>query len=187
MQPVYSSIEKNDNTREPVSILPLIKQRTNYYACTAGVASRKTSSMISINHAWTSWYGFLLPNSSRRTIENSIEQRTSPRTSLLEETIQMQWRKFVNAIITTPVNDKYRPDPKRWVCICPAFVRSRCLICKHLIQVVQPVVFHPSKKESYATFLGTSNPHPRNTTSDNTITQIPSKHKDHQAADIDAR
>jgi hypothetical protein len=36
----------------------------------------------------------------------------------------------------------------------------------------------------YATFLGTTNPHPRNTRSDNTSsTQIPSKHKD-QAADI---
>jgi NAD(P)H-hydrate repair Nnr-like enzyme with NAD(P)H-hydrate epimerase domain len=66
-------------------------------------------------------------------------------------------------------------------------VRSRFLICKHLVQAIQPVVFPPSKKESYATFLGTSNPHPRNTTSDNTSsTQIPSKHKDHQAADIDA-
>ena len=76
MQPVYSSIENNYNTREPVRILPLIKQRTTYYSCTAGVASR-TSFMISINHAWTSWYGFLLPNSPRRTIESSIGQRTS--------------------------------------------------------------------------------------------------------------
>jgi hypothetical protein len=104
-----------------------------------------------------------------------------PRTSLLEETIniQMRWRKLVNAIITTPVNDKCRPDPKRWVCICPAFVRSRFLICKHLGQAVQPVFIPPSKKESYATFLGTFNSHPRNTKSDNTCTtQIPSKHKD---------
>jgi hypothetical protein len=99
-----------------------------------------------------------------------------PRTSLLEETIQMRWKKLVNAIITTPVHDKYRPDPKRWVCICPAFARSRFLISKHLVQAVQPVVFPTINNESYATFLGTSNPHPRSTTSDNiSTTQIPSK------------
>jgi hypothetical protein len=98
-----------------------------------------------------------------------------PRTSLLEETIQMRWKKLVNAIITTPVNDKYRPDPKRWVCICPAFVRSRFLICKQLIQAVQPVVF--PQVERNRTFLGTPNPHPRNTTSGYTSpTQIPSKY-----------
>jgi hypothetical protein len=38
-----------------------------------------------------------------------------------------------------PLNDKYRPDPHKWVCTCPAFARSRFLTCKHLIQAVQPV------------------------------------------------
>ena len=38
-----------------------------------------------------------------------------------------------------PLNDKYRPDPYKWVCTCPAFVRSRFLACKHLVQAVQPV------------------------------------------------
>ena len=38
-----------------------------------------------------------------------------------------------------PLNDKYRPDPHKWVCTCPAFVRSRFLACKHLVQAVQPV------------------------------------------------
>lgn len=33
----------------------------------------------------------------------------------------------------------YNPDPHRWHCSCPAFVRSRFLICKHLIQACHPV------------------------------------------------
>jgi len=47
-------------------------------------------------------------------------------------------------------------------------------------------IFPSSKKESYTTFLGTSNPLPLNTTPDDTsTTQIPSKHKDHQPEDVE--
>ena len=70
MQAVYSSIENNYDTGEPVSILPLIKQQTTYYSCAAGVASRRTSIKPRLDQ-------FLLPNSPRRTIENSIWQLTS--------------------------------------------------------------------------------------------------------------
>src|SRR5882724_11838350 len=46
--------------------------------------------------------------------------------------------------------------------------------------------FPSSKKESYTTFLGTSNPVPLNTTPDDTTTtEIPSKHKDHQPEDVE--
>jgi len=38
-----------------------------------------------------------------------------------------------------PINEAYRPDVKRWVCICPAMVLNRFLLCKHLVQAVQPV------------------------------------------------
>jgi hypothetical protein len=38
-----------------------------------------------------------------------------------------------------PLNEKYRPDAHRWVCTCPCFAISRFLICKHLVQAVQPV------------------------------------------------
>ena len=69
---------------------------------------------------------------------------------------------------------------------CPAFVCSRFLICKHLVQAVQPVVFLQVKRNRTLPFLE----HPtficetqHLTTS---TTQIPSKHKDHQVADIDA-
>ena len=37
------------------------------------------------------------------------------------------------------LHDKYRPDPRRWVCTCPRFVVSRFLTCKHLVQSVRPV------------------------------------------------
>lgn len=50
-----------------------------------------------------------------------------------------EWKKLAITPIIMPLNDKYRPDPHRWVCTCPAFVRSRFLICKHLIQAVEPV------------------------------------------------
>src|SRR5882724_3377717 len=42
----------------------------------------------------------------------------------------------LNTPITLPLNSKYRPDPKAWVCTCPYFVKSRFLVCKHLIQSV---------------------------------------------------
>jgi hypothetical protein len=38
-----------------------------------------------------------------------------------------------------PLNEKYRPDPRKWVCTCPHFHKSRFLICKHLVQSVHPV------------------------------------------------
>jgi hypothetical protein len=40
------------------------------------------------------------------------------------------------------VDDKYKPDPWRWVCSCPHFVKSRFFVCKHLVQLVQPVPAH---------------------------------------------
>ena len=50
------------------------------------------------------------------------------------------WRKSE----VQPINDeetaqKYRPDVRKWVCTCPHFVRSRFLVCKHLVQCVHPV------------------------------------------------
>ncbi|KAG0693970.1 hypothetical protein DFH29DRAFT_815813, partial [Suillus ampliporus] len=49
------------------------------------------------------------------------------------------WLRAVNTPITIPLNPKYQPDPHRWVCTCPHFVKSRFLICKHLVQNVHPV------------------------------------------------
>ncbi|KAJ7170411.1 hypothetical protein C8R43DRAFT_875882, partial [Mycena crocata] len=52
-----------------------------------------------------------------------------------------EWRRCKETQITLPLNVKYRPDPHRWVCTCPYYVKSRFLICKHLVQAVHPV--HP--------------------------------------------
>jgi hypothetical protein len=49
------------------------------------------------------------------------------------------WRKAMNTPITMPLNEKYRPDAKRFVCTCPQFVVSRFLICKHVVQLFHPV------------------------------------------------
>jgi hypothetical protein len=49
------------------------------------------------------------------------------------------WKKLAKTPIELPINDKYRPDSRRWVCTCPNFVRSRFLVCKHLVQSVQQV------------------------------------------------
>jgi hypothetical protein len=51
------------------------------------------------------------------------------------------WVKAKESPITLPLNERYRPDPVRWVCTCPQFVIDRFLICKHLVQAVHPV--HP--------------------------------------------
>ena len=42
-------------------------------------------------------------------------------------------------ITTIQLNDKYKPDVKRFVCTCPQFVIRRFLICKHLVQQFHPV------------------------------------------------
>ena len=49
------------------------------------------------------------------------------------------WKKAMKTPITIPLNEKYRPDVKRFVCTCPQFVISRFLICKHLVQQFHPV------------------------------------------------
>ncbi|KAH9032964.1 hypothetical protein EDB85DRAFT_1864712, partial [Lactarius pseudohatsudake] len=50
-----------------------------------------------------------------------------------------EWKKALRTPITVPMNEKYRPDVKRFVCTCPQFVVSRFLICKHLVQQFHPV------------------------------------------------
>ena len=50
-----------------------------------------------------------------------------------------EWKKAARTPITMPLNERYRPDVKRFVCTCPRFVVSRFLICKHLVQQFHPV------------------------------------------------
>jgi hypothetical protein len=51
------------------------------------------------------------------------------------------WKKAMKTPITLPLNERYRPNPYRFICTCPQFVISRFLICKHLVQAFHPV--HP--------------------------------------------
>ncbi|KIM22676.1 hypothetical protein M408DRAFT_78720 [Serendipita vermifera MAFF 305830] len=52
-----------------------------------------------------------------------------------------EWRRCEVATIDDPegVVHAYNPLPYRWVCGCRAFVKSRFLICKHLVQMVHRV------------------------------------------------
>ena len=50
-----------------------------------------------------------------------------------------EWKRCKSTAITDPDDPKYATDPSRWVCACPSFIRSRFLICKHLVQSVHPV------------------------------------------------
>jgi hypothetical protein len=53
-----------------------------------------------------------------------------------------EW-KVLYACETSPQDEilytRYNPDLHRWVCACPAFRRSRFLICKHLVKLCDPV------------------------------------------------
>ena len=55
------------------------------------------------------------------------------------EEFKAAWKKAEKTQITMPINEKYRPDVKRFVCTCPQFVISHFLICKHLVQLFHPV------------------------------------------------
>ena len=52
---------------------------------------------------------------------------------------KVEWKKAMRTPITMPLNERYRPDVKRFVCTCPQFVVSRFLVCKHLVQRFHPV------------------------------------------------
>ncbi|KAJ3792934.1 hypothetical protein GGU11DRAFT_692702, partial [Lentinula aff. detonsa] len=50
-----------------------------------------------------------------------------------------EWKRCAKTSITLPLNLKYRPDVHQWVCTCPYLAKSRFLLCKHLVQGVEPV------------------------------------------------
>jgi len=49
------------------------------------------------------------------------------------------WMTAMRTPITMPINEKYRPNAKDFLCTCPRFVVSRFLLCKHVVQLFQPV------------------------------------------------
>ena len=98
-----------------------------------------------------------------------------------------EWKKLAHTVITTPVNNKYRPDPVWWVCTCPLFVCSCFLICKHLVQAIQPVppIFCLQVKRNHTVpFWKHPTLIPHNLIPNNTATtQIPSEYKHQEAED----
>ena len=52
------------------------------------------------------------------------------------------WQRCERTEIREPDNPTYAPDARRMVCTCLAFVRSRFLICKHVVQLHHPVPAH---------------------------------------------
>ena len=62
--------------------------------------------------------------------------------SAWRKAFKRQWKSDLRKDQNYDLHDRYRPDPKRWVCTCPHFVISRFLICKHLVQSVKPVPPH---------------------------------------------
>jgi hypothetical protein len=57
-----------------------------------------------------------------------------------QKAFKRNWKRASKTSITMPQNDKYRPDSQKWVCTCLHFHKSRFLICKHLVQLVHPVL-----------------------------------------------
>ena len=50
-----------------------------------------------------------------------------------------EWKKAMNMLITMPLNEKYQPNVRNFICTCLHFVVSRFLLCKHLVQLFHPV------------------------------------------------
>jgi hypothetical protein len=52
-----------------------------------------------------------------------------------------EWKRAAKTPISSELTltDKYKPDAWRWVCTCRHFVKSRFLVCKHLVQAIEPV------------------------------------------------
>jgi hypothetical protein len=55
------------------------------------------------------------------------------------KSFKSEWLRCQKTTISHPDDPKYASDPVAWTCACPHFVKSRFLICKHLVQAVEIV------------------------------------------------
>ncbi|KAJ3979894.1 hypothetical protein F5890DRAFT_1631332 [Lentinula detonsa] len=55
------------------------------------------------------------------------------------KTFKREWRKLEKTPLTSPMPSEYRPCIKQWACTCPSQAPHRFLLCKHLVQGVEPV------------------------------------------------
>lgn len=81
----------------------------------------------------------LMPNYVQKLDEKLIYNGRHRNLYAWRKPFKAQWMKCKSTPISDPDDPKYATDPHRWVCTCPAFIRSRFLICKHLVQSVHPV------------------------------------------------
>ncbi|KAJ7328434.1 hypothetical protein DFH08DRAFT_319533 [Mycena albidolilacea] len=49
------------------------------------------------------------------------------------------WKKLKNTPITLPVNPAYKTDAQKMICTCKSLSTSRFLLCKHIVQAMEPV------------------------------------------------
>ncbi|TRM60897.1 hypothetical protein BD626DRAFT_406536 [Schizophyllum amplum] len=78
-----------------------------------------------------------------------FREQAARRADFKSEWRKLEQREVIEENDQRLVSDAYRPDPIKWVCGCRAFVRSRFLICKHLVNCVQrvpPVFFYEVKR-----------------------------------------
>jgi hypothetical protein len=78
------------------------------------------------------------------TYERLLEERLTytgqhRRIPAWRKAFKKEWKRCEVSPISNPDDDTYDPLPYRWVCTCPAFVKSRFLVCKHLVQLVHQV------------------------------------------------
>ena len=87
------------------------------------------------------------------------------------------------------VNNKYRPNPVQWVCTFLSFMCSHFLICKHLVQAIQPmppIFFLQVTWNCTVPFWKHPTLIPLNSIPINTTTtQIPSEYKHQEVEDSD--
>ncbi|KAF5374553.1 hypothetical protein D9757_012415 [Collybiopsis confluens] len=56
-----------------------------------------------------------------------------------QKAFKREWKKLKSTLIILPLQEEYRPRVRHWVCTCPSQAPSRFLLCKHLVQGVEPV------------------------------------------------
>ncbi|KAJ6578624.1 hypothetical protein B0H10DRAFT_2236088 [Mycena sp. CBHHK59/15] len=70
------------------------------------------------------------------------------------------WKKLESTPITIPMNPAYKMDTKKMLCTCPSLPTSRFLLCKHVVQGVEPVppvFFLEVKRRRTAPFWSSGN------------------------------
>jgi len=90
----------------------------------------KTKLLISAGGKHDFLHHFHKPRLDLLLLNNTGRYRELPS---WRKAFKREWKKLAKTPIEMPIKPKYQPDIVRWVCICPYFVTSRFLVCKHLV------------------------------------------------------